>query len=197
MRWLFALLVVGTIYGGRAHAEMDPSIISLQRIDSVWVIVEDLSYETRALGVTRDWLSALTEGHLQDERIVAASRPDSVRHIHPYLYINLNVSVLQEIGLIYYNLSLDLHQPVILTRSLNMYQSQTGASSYLWTWAQDWPSPITAPTWGKAILGGAGTVRFARAVEESLYNLLDMFVSDHLAAHPAEGDRRQETGGRK
>ena len=166
--------------GGKAELEI------LKGIDSLSVLVEDLSDHAHEMGLTKDRLRAFTEHYVESGGIAVVSPEDSSDYVLPCLYVNLNLSVLVEMGLVYYNLSVNVQQPAILMRNLRMYREQTESSMYLWTWAEDWPASISVPTWGKAILGGAGTLRFVAAVEESLSYLLDMFIMDYLAANPVK-----------
>jgi hypothetical protein len=138
---------------------------TLRGIKGVGVLVEKLSPEVEQQGLRRNELQKAVESKLQRAGIKVLTKTGSLAAPgEPYLYININVNIAKTESDIYpYSIDLLFTQKVSLVR--------------------DPKSTTYAVTWSTSGVGSI-TKRFVDRLQESVENMVDIFIRAYLAENP-------------
>jgi len=144
---------------------------TLKGIKSIYVAVENLKPEAERHGLTKKSLQTDIELRLRKYGIKVVSEDQWMASSFQELlecgklYLNVDVSLREEVGLFAYAISFELIQPVLLARSPKMLCWAT-------TWEEGW-------------LGTGGLDNF-KSIRESVAEKVDNFINAYLAANPKE-----------
>ncbi len=162
--WLFVVSAIGifavTIYAAGAKWER----VSLAGLQGVAVVVEQIDQKAKMYGLTSEALQADTVLKLRQNRIKVFSEQQRLQMpAIPYLYINVNVVVREDIKFTAANTRVAFKQVVLLKR--------------------DPTNTCVATTWEAGDIS-MGKTADLKDVREDVKALVDQFIKDYLAANP-------------
>lgn len=166
MRYVLQLIVVALICGNMEVAQaLDAgSRESLRGISGVAVVVEDISPDASADGLSQDAIGAAAELILRSKGIKVLTDIDRTRlGSAPYLYINVN-TLKEELGLYAYAVNVDLKQVVGLL-------PKRGARAW-------------GATWSASVVGAVGEANVRQIIADAVEPLVKDFADDFLSANP-------------
>lgn len=137
---------------------------SLKGISALGVVVEDISPEASADGLSQDAIRTAAEQilHLKGIRILSNVERTSLGTA-PYLYINVN-TLKEELGLYAYAVNVDLKQIVRLLSKKGM---------------QAWGA-----TWSASVVGAVGEENLRNIIADAVEPLVKDFADDFSLANP-------------
>ena len=130
---------------------------SLQGLQAIGVVVEDITSEGRRTGLTSQQIKTEVELELRKVGIRVDESVDE------FLYVVTNIIEAEEIDHFVYSLELSVEQPVTLERD----------SSFL-----------VAITWTQGYVGIISQDRARNTIRESIRYLVGIFLNDYLAVNP-------------
>ncbi|MFI5342136.1 MAG: hypothetical protein ACHQ7N_20150 [Candidatus Methylomirabilales bacterium] len=133
---------------------------TLKGITAFHVVVEVLTPEAERDGLTRDQLQTDVELRLRKAGINVTSSYANTRE--SFLYLNVN-TYKEPVGLYAFNISLEFHQGVILTRNRNV--------------------SLPASTWYVGTVGIVSAERL-REVRDTVADKVDQFINAYLEQNP-------------
>jgi len=138
---------------------------TLRGIRGVGVLVEKLPPEVEQQGLKRNELQRAVESKLQKAGIKVLTRAGALAAPgEPYLYINVNVNIAKTESDVYpYSIDLLFTQKVSLMRDPKL-------TTYAVTWSTSGVGSITK--------------RFVDQLQESVENMVDIFIRAYLAENP-------------
>lgn len=166
MRYVLQLIVVALVWGNMEMVQaLDVgSRESLRGISGVGVVVEDVSPETAADGLSQDAIRAAAELILRSKGIRVLTNVERTRlGSAPYLYINVN-TLKEELGLYAYAVNVDLKQVIGLLSIKN---------------AQAWGA-----TWSASVVGAVGETTLSQIIADAVEPLVKDFANDFFLVNP-------------
>ncbi len=104
---------------------------TLQGLDAIQLVVEELPREARPLNVSKGILELDVTKQLQDGGITLLSMDERSAHSRrPYLYVNCNLLYIESLNLTSFSVDVEVHQRVTLETG-EKAQGLTWAKSYL------------------------------------------------------------------
>ena len=140
---------------------------SLVGLEDIKVLVELLNPAAKKYGLTRQALQTDTELQLRQNGIgVLSLFEDSPRPGNARLYVNICIAISKEMGVAAVNISVELHQTVLLKRD------PTKAFHGVTTWEE-----------GSVVLP---TLNNLKNIRGDVKDHVEEFINDYLAANPKE-----------
>ncbi len=137
---------------------------SLRGISGVGVVVEDISPDASADGLSQDAIRAAIELILRSKGIRVLANVERTRlGSAPYLYINVN-TLKEELGLYAYAVNVDLKQVVGLL-------SKKGVQAW-------------GCTWSTSVIGTVGEANVPQIIADGIEPLVKDFANDFLLVNP-------------
>ena len=162
MRYVLQLMVVALVWGNMevVQALDSGSRESLRGISGIGVIVEEISPDASADGLSQDAIRTAAELILRSKGIRVLTNIDRTRlGSAPYLYININ-TLKEELGLYAYAVNVDLKQVVGLL-------SMKGAQAW-------------GATWSASVVGAVGEANMRQIIADGVEPLVNDFAHDFL-----------------
>ncbi len=162
MRYVLQLIVVAVTWGNMEVVQaLDAgSRESLRGISGVGVVVEDISPDASADGLSQDAVRAAAELILRSKGIRVLTNIERTRlGSPPYLYINVN-TLKEELGLYAYAVNVDFKQVVGL---LSIKR------------AQAWGA-----TWSASVVGAVSEANVRQIIADAVEPLVKDFTNDFL-----------------
>jgi hypothetical protein len=166
MRYVLQLMVVVLVWGNMevVQALDTGSRESLRGISGIGVIVEEISPDASADGLSQDAIRTAAELILRSKGIRVLTNIDRTRlGSVPYLYININ-TLKEELGLYAYAVNVDLKQVVGLL-------SMKGAQAW-------------GATWSASVVGAVGEANMRQIIADGVEPLVNDFARDYLSVNP-------------
>ena len=166
MRYVLHLMVVALVWGNMevVQALDTGSRESLRGISGIGVIVEEISPDASADGLSQDAIRTAAELILRSKGIRVLTNIDRTRlGSAPYLYININ-TLKEELGLYAYAVNVDLKQVVGLL-------SMKGAQAW-------------GATWSASVVGAVGEANMRQIIADGVEPLVNDFARDYLSVNP-------------
>ncbi len=166
MRYVVQLMVVALVWGNMevVQALDSGSGESLRGISGIGVIVEEISSDASADGLSQDAIRTAAELILRSKGIRVLTNIDRTRlGSAPYLYININ-TLKEELGLYAYAVNVDLKQVVGLL-------SMKGAQAW-------------GATWSASVVGAVGEANMRQIIADGVEPLVNDFARDYLSVNP-------------
>ena len=172
---IIAILLVLSLVAGRAQAVFLESISSeptasptpLESVGAIAVLVEDPREDARKAGLSREALKNYIELRLRRSNIPVRDVSVTTKE-SPCLYLNVNVTYLNDIDHYIFRTELSLRQRVMLLRNGKFIQ---------------------AATWDNAMHGVSKSGRITGSVTSTIDQLLDIFIRLYLQANPKKGEQ--------
>jgi hypothetical protein len=164
MRYVLQLLIGILLWGniGVAHALDSGSRESLRGIIGLGLVIEEVSPDASADGLSQEAIRATVEQALRSKGIrLLTERTRSGSS--PYLYINVN-TLKEELGLYAYTVTVDFKQLVGL---LSMKNKKTWGT-----------------TWSASVIGMVRQENVNQIITDAVEPLIKDFVDDFLAVNP-------------
>jgi hypothetical protein len=136
---------------------------ALRGLQGIFVYVEPLDPQIEQSGLIKSQIQTDTESQLKSAGIRVLTREDFLKGFgHPYLYINVNISVLKtQIARYLFYIRIELNQEVLLVRAPH--------------------TKISAVTWST---GGWGIDFSLDNIRQTVGSQVDKFVSAYLTQNP-------------
>ena len=166
MRYVVQLMVVALVWGNMevVQALDSGSGESLRGISGIGVIVEEISPDASADGLSQDAIRTAAELILRSKGIRVLTNIDRTRlGSAPYLYININ-TLKEELGVYAYAVNVDLKQVVGLL-------SMKGAQAW-------------GATWSASVVGAVGEANMRQIIADGVEPLVNDFARDYLSVNP-------------
>ena len=166
MRYVVQLMVVALVWGNMevVQALDSGSGESLRGISGIGVIVEEISSDASADGLSQDAIRTAAELILRSKGIRVLTNIDRTRlGSAPYLYININ-TLKEELGVYAYAVNVDLKQVVGLL-------SMKGAQAW-------------GATWSASVVGAVGEANMRQIIADGVEPLVNDFARDYLSVNP-------------
>ena len=166
MRYVLHLMVVALVWGNMevVQALDTGSRESLRGISGIGVIVEEISPDASADGLSQDAIRTAAELILRSKGIRVLTNIDRTRlGSVPYLYININ-TLKEELGVYAYAVNVDLKQVVGLL-------SMKGAQAW-------------GATWSASVVGAVGEANMRQIIADGVEPLVNDFARDYLSVNP-------------
>lgn len=165
MRYLLQLIVVALVWGNMEVAQaLDAgSRESLRGISGVGVVVEDISSDASADGLSQDAIRTTAELILRSKGIRVLTNAERARVGASHLYININ-TLKEELGLYAYAVNVDFKQVVGLL-------SKKGAQAW-------------GATWSASVVGAVGEAELRQIIADGVEPLVKDFANDFLLVNP-------------
>ncbi len=166
MRYVLQLIVVALVWGNMevVQALDTGSRESLRGISGIGVIVEEVSPDAIADGLSLDAIRTAAELILRSKGIRVLTNIDRTRlGSAPYLYININ-TLKEELGVYAYAVNVDLKQVVGL---LSMKGTQAWGA-----------------TWSASVVGAVGEANMRQIIADAVEPLVKDFAHDFLLVNP-------------
>lgn len=166
MQYVLQLIVVALVLGNMEVVQaLDAgSRESLKGISGVGVVVEDISPDAAADGLSQDAIRSAAELILRSKGIRVLTSVEKTRlGSAPYLYINVN-TLKEELGLYAYAVNVDLKQVVGLLSKKGM---------------QSWGC-----TWSTSVIGTVGEANVPQIIADGVEPLVKEFANDFLLVNP-------------
>jgi hypothetical protein len=167
MRYVLQLIVVALVWGNIevVQALDSGSRDSLRGISGLGVVVEDISPDASADGLSQDAIRTAVERILRSKGVqVLTNNVERTRSgSAPYLYINVN-TLKEELGLYAYAVTVDLKQVVGL---LSIKGKQAWGA-----------------TWSASVVGMAREENLGQVIADGVEPLVKDFANDFLSANP-------------
>lgn len=166
MRYVLQLIVVALVWGNMevVQAFDAGSRESLRGISGVGVVVEDISVDASADGLSQDAIRTSAELILRSKGIRILTNIEGTRlGSAPYLYINVN-TLKEELGLYAYAVNVDLKQVVGLLSIKN---------------ARAWGT-----TWSASVVGSVEETNLRQIIADGVEPLVKDFANDFLLVNP-------------
>jgi hypothetical protein len=164
MRYVLQLIVVALVWGNMevVQALDTGSRESLRGISGLGVVVEDISPDASADGLSQDAIRTAVEQTLRSKgiRVLTEKTPSGPA---PYLYINIT-TLKEELGLYAYAVNVDLKQVVGLLAIKGK---------------QAWGA-----TWSASVIGIVREENLGQVVADGVEPLVKDFVNDFLSVNP-------------
>jgi hypothetical protein len=164
MRYVLQLIVVALVWENMeaVHALDTGSRESLRGLIGLGVVVEDISPDASADGLSQDAIRTAVEQTLRSKGIrVLTERTHS--GLTPYLYVNIN-TLKEELGLYAYAVNVDLKQVVGLLSTKGK---------------QAWGA-----TWSASVVGMVRQENLGQVIADGVEPLVKDFVGDFLSVNP-------------
>jgi hypothetical protein len=145
---------------------------SLKGIKGIYVLIEELPESLKSkTGLTEDQLRTDVELKLRLAGISVVSESESL-YIpgFPYLYVNINGYV-EEIGLVVYNIEVELRQTVILKRNRSI-------------------EAVGATTWKTGTIGTVGLDKSSASIRNAVKDHVDGFINAYLSVNPVSAGKQ-------
>ena len=166
MRYVVQLMVVALVWGNMEMVQAldSGSRESLRGISGIGVIVEEISPDASADGLSQDAIRTAAELILRSKGIRVLTNIDRTRlGSVPYLYININ-TLKEELGVYAYAVNVDLKQVVGLL-------SMKGAQAW-------------GATWSASVVGAVGETNVRQIIADGVEPLVKDLAHDFLLANP-------------
>ncbi len=166
MRYVLQLIVLALVWGNMEVVQaLDVgSRESLRGISGVGVVIEDISADASADGLSQDAIRTSTELILRSKGIRILTNIERTRlGSAPYLYINVN-TLKEELGLYAYAVNVDLKQVVGLLSIKN---------------ARAWGT-----TWSASVVGSVEEANLRQLITDGVEPLVKDFANDFLSVNP-------------
>ena len=166
MRYVLQLIVVALVWGNMEMVQAldSGSRESLRGISGIGVIVEEISPDASADGLSQDAIRTAAELILRSKGIRVLTNIDRTRlGSAPYLYININ-TLKEELGVYAYAVNVDLKQIVGLL-------SMKGAQAW-------------GATWSASVVGAVGETNVRQIIADGVEPLVKDFAHDFLSVNP-------------
>ncbi|MBE0536908.1 MAG: hypothetical protein IH624_14685 [Phycisphaerae bacterium] len=145
-------------------ARLPYDVRSLVGVQGIFVLVEYLDEDSKAVGLTEDQLKTDIELKLRLAGIKVNSSEDR-RFSDDSFTIYVNITSIRRDLLLVYSASVQLRQDVYLARKPNRYCER-------------------ATTWQKSCIGTVGESKATTVIRDAVKDRTDMFVNDYLTANP-------------
>lgn len=139
---------------------------ALKGLQGVRVLVEKLTPEVEKYGLTSQQLQTDVELRLRQNgiRVLSGQEQFSTPGM-PYLYVNVGITMRDDIPLAVFVISVELNQNVFLAR--------------------DTTKLCIASTWDtKGVVGSVGLDKIETTIREDVIDNVDQFINDYLAVNP-------------
>ncbi|MDC8448732.1 MAG: hypothetical protein LV473_10265 [Nitrospira sp.] len=166
MRYVLQLIVLALVWGNieKVQALDAGSRESLRGISGVGMVVEDISSDASADGLSQDAIRSAAEEILRSKGIRILTNIERTRlGSTPYLYINVN-TLKEELGLYVYAVNVDFKQIVGLL-------SKKGAQ-------------VWGATWSASVVGAVGEANVRQIIADGVEPLVKDFANDFLLINP-------------
>ncbi len=166
MRYVLQLIVLVLVWGNieKVQALDAGSRESLRGISGVGMVVEDISSDASADGLSQDAIRSAAEEILRSKGIRILTNIERTRlGSTPYLYINVN-TLKEELGLYVYAVNVDFKQIVGLL-------SKKGAQ-------------VWGATWSASVVGAVGEANVRQIIADGVEPLVKDFANDFLLINP-------------
>ena len=166
MRYVLQLMILALVWGNMevVQALDTGSRESLRGISGIGVIVEEISSDASADGLSQDAIRTAAELILRSKGIRVLTNIDRTRlGSAPYLYININ-TLKEELGVYAYAVNVDLKQVVGLL-------SMKGAQAW-------------GATWSASVVGAVGEANMRQIIADGVEPLVNDFARDYLSVNP-------------
>lgn len=166
MRYVLQLIVLVLVWGNieKVQALDAGSRESLRGISGVGMVVEDISSDASADGLSQDAIRSAAEEILRSKGIRILTNIERTRlGSTPYLYINVN-TLKEELGLYVYAVNVDFKQIVGLL-------SKKGAQAW-------------GATWSASVVGAVGEANVRQIIADGVEPLVKDFANDFLLINP-------------
>jgi len=166
MRYVLQLIVLALVWGNieKVQALDAGSRESLRGISGVGMVVEDISSDASADGLSQDAIRSAAEEILRSKGIRILTNIERTRlGSTPYLYINVN-TLKEELGLYVYAVNVDFKQIVGLL-------SKKGAQAW-------------GATWSASVVGAVGEANVRQIIADGVEPLVKDFANDFLLINP-------------
>jgi hypothetical protein len=163
---MLPLIVVALVWGNLevVQALDEGSRQSLRGISGVGIVVEEVSADAAADGLSQDEIRAAAELIIRSKGIRVLANRDKTRfESAPYLYINVN-TLKEELGVYAYAVTVDLKQVVGLL-------SRKGAQAW-------------GTTWSASVVGMVGEANVRQIIVDGVEPLVKDFAQDFLSVNP-------------
>ena len=162
--WIFVVLFIGIFAVITCAAGAEWEHRSLAGLQGIAVVVEQIDQKAKMSGLTGEALKADTEMKLRQNGIKVFSEQQRLQEPGmPYLYINVNVVLREEIDFSAANIHVAFKQFVLLKR--------------------DPTNACLAATWEAGDISTGKTADLI-GLRENVKALIDQFINDYLAANP-------------
>jgi hypothetical protein len=135
---------------------------SLTNIVTLEVLIEDLSPESEAAGLSRDQITTDVELRLRKSGIKVREQGQGVKPT-PILYVNAHLVMAQSGGSFVYTINVSVEQDVKVIANDRF---------------------CLASTWSSSKLGLVGHDKIARVARDVIGDLVDEFLNDYLSVNP-------------
>lgn len=166
MRYVLQLIVLALVWGNieKVQALDAGSRESLRGISGVGMVVEDISSDASADGLSQDAIRSAAEEILRSKGIRILTNIERTRlGSTPYLYINVN-TLKEELGLYVYAVNVDFKQIVGLL-------SKKGVQAW-------------GATWSASVVGAVGEANVRQIIADGVEPLVKDFANDFLLINP-------------
>lgn len=166
MRYVLQLIVLALVWGNieKVQALDAGSRESLRGISGGGMVVEDISSDASADGLSQDAIRSAAEEILRSKGIRILTNIERTRlGSTPYLYINVN-TLKEELGLYVYAVNVDFKQIVGLL-------SKKGAQAW-------------GATWSASVVGAVGEANVRQIIADGVEPLVKDFANDFLLINP-------------
>ncbi|MCS6306440.1 MAG: hypothetical protein H8K07_22665 [Nitrospira sp.] len=166
MRYVLQLIVLALVWGNieKVQALDAGSRESLRGISGVGMVVEDISSDASADGLSQDAIRSAAGEILRSKGIRILTNIERTRlGSTPYLYINVN-TLKEELGLYVYAVNVDFKQIVGLL-------SKKGAQAW-------------GATWSASVVGAVGEANVRQIIADGVEPLVKDFANDFLLINP-------------
>ena len=174
--WILAVVVATVLVGGIALSvpevtDEEASNVwtdrsTLAGLEGVLVLIEPLKPDAKKHGLTEAALETDVELRLRQYGIKVVSEQERLLQAgRPYLYVNVNAMIKEDLGTFAVSVEVALYQNVRLERDPTI--------------------EIAAATWERSEIVTGGLVNLPR-VRDIVKDLVDKFINDYLAANPKE-----------
>jgi hypothetical protein len=196
--WFIGVLLC---LGATANAQSNNPISrkSLEGVGAFGVIVEEISADLEASGLTRSLIASDVEVRLRRQGLRVLDEEGLSREPGgPYLHVIVTGRKTAVPELVAFVISVQFEQAVLPTRSMdtagdNPPRRESFPDSEKWLVAlNEWSKArsnqrekaVFAATWGVNAVGSVGTSALARGVRDGLADFVDQFIAAYLAVNP-------------
>ena len=146
----------------------------LAGLEGVGVIVEELGSKDRKYGLTKQAIQTDVELRLRKYGLRVFSSKERFQTVGmPFLYVNVNALIDEELGLTATTITVELHEEVMVLRDPAMVH-------------------VSATTWDGSFTLFGGTSKL-KQVRQDVRDLVDEFINDYLAANPKETEAKSKS----
>ena len=196
--WFIAVLLC-LVARANAQSNNPLSRKSLEGISGFGVIVEEISADLEANGLTRSLIASDVEVRLRRQGLRVLDEEGLSREPGgPYLHVIVTGRKTAVPELVAFVISVQFEQAVLPTRSMdvagdNPPRRENFPDSEKWQLAlNEWSKArsnqrekaVFAATWGVNAVGSVGTTALARGIRDGLADFVDQFIAAYLAVNP-------------